>query len=140
MNTPPEITPISVQPIDEIDIVLRNSFAKDISDQVMRLDDLAKQLITLNLAIPAIYGVVLKLTLSDKASLTRPMPFVFWAFALFFAFLTLMPIKQSIDRDSLSAIENYFCETARRKWWLIFFATLFSFSGICSVLLSIFTI
>lgn len=53
--------PIRTTAIAEGELKLLGAFHEDIARQSERMDDLAKQLITLELAIPGLYAVVLKL-------------------------------------------------------------------------------
>ena len=62
------ITAEAEQPLDKIDEALRESFAKDIAEQASRLDELAKQLITLDIAIPGLYAAILKLVSGETAT------------------------------------------------------------------------
>ena len=61
-----------------------------------------------------------------------------WLLALGASIAALLPEKQAVDPDSLTEIQGYFYNTARRKYVLICFACFFSFSGIVVAVLSIF--
>lgn len=128
-------------PLSTVDKSLLEHFAKDVAGQATRLDDLAKQLITLNLAIPGIYAAILKFISGDKATLTDPttlyITFGFWLFALGCALFSLLPKRHDIDPDDLTAIHNYFSHSARRKLTLITLASVSSFAGICFAVSSI---
>jgi hypothetical protein len=47
--------------LSAVDESLLDSFAKDVAAQATRFDELAKQLISLELAIPGVYAAILKL-------------------------------------------------------------------------------
>lgn len=116
---------------------LQDSFAKDVANQAGRMDDLAKQLISLNLAIPALYGAVLKLTQGDGATVSGWLVFIAffsWLVALGLALVTLIPVKNKVDANQLSSLESYFKSTAQRKQKLVIASSLLSFFGVCLVI------
>jgi hypothetical protein len=106
------------------------------------LDDLAKQLISLELAIPGVYAAILKLVSGEKANLEQPlsvlMAFTAWLLALGFTLASLLPLRDEIDPDSPSDIQRYFSDSARRKFMFLSVACLSSFAGICLAVFSIF--
>jgi hypothetical protein len=129
-------------PLSKIDETLLVKFAEDVAAQATRLDELAKQLITLCIAVPGIYAAVLKLVVG-KDTVMPGEHWVFWAFltwllALFFSIASLLPERQTVDPDSLTEIQDYFYKTARCKYWFICVACLCSFSGIALAVFSIF--
>ena len=118
------IDDVITQPLDKIDDTLRESFAKDIAEQCNRLDDLAKHLITLQIAIPGIFAAILKLVAGENAVIKQNGQvigaYIAWLLGLALTWASLIPAKHTIDRDSLTAIENYFTGSATRKLrWLI---------------------
>lgn len=116
---------------------LQDSFAKEVANQATRMDDLAKQLISLNLAIPALYGAVLKLTQGDGATVSGWLVFIAffsWLVALGLALITLLPVKNKADPNKLAALEQYFSATAQRKQKLVIAASLLTFFGVCLVI------
>jgi FAD/FMN-containing dehydrogenase len=144
-DSPPpsrEIEATAAMPLSKVDETLLESFAQDVAAQAARLDDLAKQIITLSLAVPGIYAAVLKLVSGDKATLDNPwlllIAFSAWMLALGLALSSLLPVKREVDQDSLSDIQRYFSDSARHKWWLLAPACVSSFFGICFAVLGIF--
>ncbi len=139
---PPEIEAETVTPLGKVDETLLECFAKDVAAQTARLDELAKQLIILGIAIPGIYAAALKLASGDKAPLDNPklllLTFVCWLFALGLSLASLLPVRHEVDQDSLSDIRQYFSSSARRKFYLLSFACFSSFMGISIAILSIF--
>lgn len=139
--TPPpfEITATAVSPYDES---LLAHFANDLAAQATRLDDLAKQLITLNIAIPGLYATVLKFISGDAATVQNPllllMVFGAWMLALGLTFSSLYPESYRVDPDSPSDIEQYFHHSAQRKLKWLAAAGFFSFFGICVAVFSLF--
>jgi len=144
-STPPAsvIVAEATQPLDKIDEVLRESFAKDIAEQASRLDELAKQLITLQIAIPSIYAALLKLVSGEKATLSNvPLTvaaFALWLVALSLTLGSLVPIRRDVDTDSLTSIQNYFTQSARRKLCFLIPAGLLTFAGIALAVWATFT-
>ncbi len=52
-------TPIPTRPPSRQDQLLRDKLIEDIAGQSARMDDLARQIIALELAVPGIYGTEL---------------------------------------------------------------------------------
>lgn len=133
---------MSVAPSSKYDETMLDSFAKDIAAQATRLDDLAKQLITLNLAIPGLYATVLKFISGDKALVNDPVllliTFAAWLLALGFALVSLFPGRYRVDPDSTSDIAEFFYHSAQRKRVLLSIASLCSFFGMCFAVFSLF--
>lgn len=129
-------------PLSKIDETLLVKFAEDVAAQATRLDELAKQLITLCIAVPGIYAAVLKIVLGKDGVMPGEnlvfLAFLTWLLALFFSIAALLPERQAVDPDSLTEIQDYFYKTARYKYWLICIACLCSFSGIALAVFSIF--
>jgi hypothetical protein len=140
--TPPQPIEVEAIPLNKFDESVLDSFAKDIAAQATHMDDLAKQLITLNLAIPGLYASILKLVNGDDAVLNNPwllfITFGAWLLALGLAFVSLFPERYDIESDNLTQIQHYFYRSARRKFWLVGTASLFSFFGICFAVFSLF--
>ena len=147
----PTPTPISkpividaenIQPLDDIDKTLRESFAKDIAEQCNRLDDLAKQLITVQLAIPGIFATVLKAVAGDTAVLPVTivvlLAYAAWFAGLLLTWASLMPKKNVVDRNSLTEINDYFAVNAKRKYDRLKCASISTFVGIVFAVLSIY--
>lgn len=139
-QTPQELE-VRAAPLSKVDESLLTHFAQDVAQQATRLDDIAKQLITLNLAIPGIYAAILKFISGDKATLTDPttlyITFGLWLFALGCTLFSLFPKRNEIDPDDLNAIYNYFSQSAQRKLTMITLASISSFAGICFAVSSI---
>lgn len=129
-------------PLDDIDKTLRESFAKDIAEQCNRLDELAKQLITAQLAIPGIFAAILKLVSGDAATVSVvwqvPVAYIVWLTGMGLTWFSLFPKKHVTDRDSLTEIENYFTNSAKRKYWCLVPASALTFGGIMLAVWSIY--
>ncbi|MCP4117624.1 MAG: hypothetical protein GY737_19950 [Desulfobacteraceae bacterium] len=137
-----EIEAESTAPLSKTDETLLVNFANDFAAQAARLDDLAKQLITLCIAVPSVYAAVLKLVAGSKAVMPRMdltcFAMVAWLLALGLSLASLLPERHEIDPDSLTEIRNYFSESARRKYLFLCCACIFSFLGITLAIFSIF--
>lgn len=140
-STPPPME-LETAPATKYDEGLLDSFARDVAAQSTRLDELAKQLITLNIAIPGLYATVLKFISGDEATVQEPLTLLIifgaWLLALGFAFTSLYPEAYKVDPDSPSDIEQYFHHSARRKLKWLGAAGFGSFFGICFAVFSLF--
>ena len=140
-------------PPSKSDEELERGFVTAIIDQPKLLDELAKQLVTLGLAIPGLYATVLKFVGGDDAVAKSAGliigAFVFWFIALVLSLFSLRPRKWKVDRSKLRSnkpaapgqplsIEEFFKATATYKRRLLVAATLFCFTGICLAGLTIF--
>ncbi len=140
--TSPPALDVQALPLSKVDESVLDSFAKDIAAQATRMDDLAKQLITLNLAIPGLYATVLKLISGDQGLLQQPVllliTFGLWLSSLGLAFVSLFPERYEVEEDNLSQIRQFFYASAKRKFWLVGSASALSFFGICFAVFSLF--
>lgn len=141
-NQPRIIKAVSTAPVSKVDETLQECFARDVANQSARLDELAKQLITLAIAIPGLYAAILKLV-SGNTSLADNQRLLFFAFLCWFLALalslaSLLPGRYAIDPESLTEIQHYFSSSARRKLCLLTLACICSLGGICLAVLSIF--
>ena len=141
-------------PISKSDEELEKGFVAAIVEQPKLMDELAKQLVALSLAIPGIYATALKLLAGDDA-VASSLPciigaFVFWALSLVFAFVSLTPRKWHVERTMLRrnstskngaplSIEEFFIASARYKRALLIAATACCFVGICLACVAVFT-
>jgi len=132
----------STAPLGYVDRTLREKFAEDVASQIDRMDALAKQLIVLELAIPSVYATMLKLTSGGGGSLDDPfflaLAFVVWLAALGFTLSSIIPQKQQLDQDSLTAIQDYFSRNATRKWQCLMVASIATFMGIAFAVVAMF--
>lgn len=133
---------VSVAPVSRYDSVLQERLAQEVSEQSKRLDDLARQLITLNIAVPGLYASLLRYMSGSDATVEDPLLLVFiffpWLLALGLAFVSLFPLNYRVDPDSPSDIEGYFSKTAKRKLVWLTLAGFFSFVGISFSVFSLF--
>lgn len=144
MSTSPsnEVTAAGAAPITAYDRALQEQFAQDVSAQAGRLDELAKQLITLQIAIPGIFAAVLKLVSGDAAQVGNReltlLAFAVWLIALILTLLALFPRRRDVDVDDFKAIEEYFTKSAERKRLLLAVASVLTFAGIAFTVLVVF--
>ncbi len=139
MNEPP----IPTGPPSRQDQLLQDKLIEDITGQGTRMDELARQLITLELAIPGIYATALKLVPEGTVSggIWLWLTFACWGLALVLALIALTPRKYQIDMSRLSAatehregplsIEGYFRRSALYKRRLLLPSCGLFFAGIC---------
>jgi hypothetical protein len=141
-------------PPSKSDEELEKGFVTAIIDQPKLLDELAKQLVTLNLAIPGLYATALKLIGGDDAVVNSAImiggAFFCWFVALALSLFSLIPRKWKVDQsilrrnvevrkgDALS-IEEFFRASARYKRLLLIAASLLCFVGICFACLTLFS-
>ena len=133
-------------PPSKSDEELEKGFVTAIIDQPKLLDELAKQLVTLNLAIPGLYATALKLIGGDDAVVNSAImiggAFFCWFIALVLSIFSLTPRKWPVDRSKLRSnkpaasgqplsIEEFFAASARYKRVLLIAASLCCFVGIC---------
>jgi len=125
---------------------LRDKFTEDITGQSTRMDDLAHQLIALELAVPGLYATALKLIVGKQGAVAGGiwlfLAFTCWGLALAFALIGLIPRNYPVDRNRLSAdeadkqgppfsIEGYFRRSALYKRRLMLASCGLFFAGIC---------
>ena len=133
---------------------LKKGFATAIVDQPKLLDELGKQLVTLNLAIPGLFATVMKLTSGEDAVIHLDSfftwAFICWLIALILSLVSLTPRTWKVDRaivrrqkaaikDQPLSIEEFFMKSARHKRRLLIVASLCCFLGICLAGFSIFS-
>jgi hypothetical protein len=143
--------PIRTAPLSRQDHLLRDKLIEDIAGQSSRMDDLARQLIALELAVPGIYATALKLVAGDKGTISTGawlyLAFACWALALALALVSLVPRKHPVDtsrlfaddgdRDSPLSIEGYFRHSALHKLRLLLPSCWLFFVGILSAVVTV---
>jgi len=121
------------------------SLIEGIAGQSARMDDLARQLIALELAVPGLYATALKLIVGSQGTIPvdgwLALTFACWGLALVFALRALVPRKYRVDRNRLFAeeedregplsIEGYFRHSALYKRRLLLPSCGLFFAGIC---------
>ena len=141
-DRPVEIEAERAAPLSKVNKTLLVKFAEDVAAQATRLDDLAKQVITLCIAVPGIYAAVLKLVAGKDGLMPQGgwtlSAFLAWMFALGLSLAALLPRERKIDTESLTGIRNYFSESAGRKHAFLCVACLANFIGIALAVYSIF--
>lgn len=122
----------SIGESDAMDIKLQEAFVDDAIKQVDRLDDLAKELLKIQLALPTIFLLAFRLIHHDQAlevNVFLLIAIALWIMALFLNLHIITPkaytIKQSISRaendpncrlEPFENIESYFYCVAQRKY------------------------
>lgn len=103
---------------------IKEKYLEGISKQPELMDSIAKQMLTLELAIPGLYVSALKLSNSKlgAASLSYDIyfAFAFWLLSLVCVVGALIPRKYKVNYDDHTAIRDSFFQTARYKLqWII---------------------
>jgi hypothetical protein len=126
------------------DIALLEKFSNEIVKQSDRLDDLAKQLFTLELAIPGIYATVLKLVSGEKGVFVHSsflyITLLLWFMAFATTLVSLFPRKYQVmqdvarrdtpsDSEKLS-VEEFYISSAAYKYRALAVASLCFFGGV----------
>ena len=144
--------PHQTQPVSSPSKLLRDKFYEQYANQSEQMDTLARQLITIELAIPGLYATVLKLTQGNKATLDVDNWFYFtfgcWFLALVLTLAALFPRRWKVDptiiesdptgNGSTMGLEEFFYKSARYKYWLLVAACLFFGGGIVGAVVVLF--
>ena len=92
---------LKTRPTNQAEKTLRTRFADHVADQSDRMDKLAQQLITLELAVPALYATAVKLVHGEKATVAADGwligAFVVWSVALALTLASLIPRGWKVD-------------------------------------------
>jgi hypothetical protein len=136
-------SPIPTRSPSRQDQLLRDKLIEDIAGQSARMDDLACQVIALELAVPGIFAIALKLVAGDQGMLAPGiwfyLTFLCWALALALALFSLVPRKYPVDMSRLFAddgngalsIEGFFRHSALHKRRLLLPSCGLFFAGVC---------
>lgn len=145
--------PVQTQPPSPTDEVLLKKFDEDFADQANRIADMAKQLITIELAIPGLYATILKLLQGKETFVKLGWPvyliFGFWFLALLLSLAALLPKKYKVDRSVIRrdpiqqltpplSLEAYFIISATYKYNWVCASCLCFFAGIITAMFSLF--
>ena len=119
-----ERTEVRGRPPNDEEKFIREKHLESISRQPILMEEVAKQLLTLELAIPGIYATVLKLTSGDKGKLTLTSDlyfvFAFWLVSLICIIIALIPRAYKIDQNDISAQRDSFFKAAFSKYiWIL---------------------
>lgn len=128
------------KPLDIMDIKLQEKFAEDAANQAALMDNMGKQLLTLELGMVGIYATVLKLVAGSEATLhvdgSVVITFFLWLMAVISAVLAIFPEEYKVDSSKMDEIKDYFYTSARKKGKMLTLSVVLFFTG---VLVSIFT-
>ena len=133
--------PMLSRPPNPHERFIQERFSEAIAEQSRLMDALAQRLLSLELAIPSLYALVLKsISGTDKIVLTWGMAFAFscWLIAIILTLFAMIPhLDNEIVRDSPDSIEAFFDRAARRKWFLLVPAIVAFISGVIAIILDI---
>lgn len=125
---------------------LVEKFHERLADQSKLMDELAKQMITVEMAVPGAYAAVLALLRGQEATLPAgpllPVAFGGWLAALALTFIALFPRDYRVDRSILRAdpadeggplgVEDFFRKTAEYKRRLLALAAAAFWVGVAA--------
>jgi hypothetical protein len=137
---------ISTRPVNRGEELLREKFVESIADQSTLMDNLAKQVITVELAVPGLYATVLKFTQGEGATAATDRwlyaTFAFWFLALALAVASLIPRNWRVDPTMLKSdpkgksrplgLEDFFRKSAEHKRRLLIPSIVLFWLGILS--------
>lgn len=144
--------PFETHPPSATDMFLQQKFAEEIVKQNERLDDLAKQLLSLELAIPGIYATALQIVVVNHTASSEFLlffTFLLWFVALVATIVGLFPLKYKVqshvirrghhsnDSEGIS-IEEFYQLSAVRKRYALAVANICFFIGIAFAAFTIF--
>jgi len=144
--------PILTRPLSGIEKVLKDKYAESVAAQSEQMDNLGRQLITLELTIPGLYAAVLKLIGGSNATLSAGpalyLTFICWFLALLLTLFSLIPRKWDVNRAFMKqdptvqtdvlGIEDFFQKSAQYKRRFLITASLLFFCGIGSAAVTVF--
>ena len=110
---------------------IKEKYLESISKQPELMDNIAKQIITLELAIPGLYASALKLGSGKHSTVSLSSDiycaFAYWLIALICIVVALIPRRYKINIDDHTAIRDSFFKTARYKLaWIVASITTFA--------------
>lgn len=141
--------PIPTRAVSENENILRKKFYEAIAAQSDLMDKVSERLLTLELGIPGLYAMALKLIQGDKATIAPGsmlyLTFGCWLLALLATLVALIPKKRNVNMTILKqdpkrlaegmGIEDFFEQSALYKQRLVIASSLFFFCGIfCAIL------
>ena len=136
--------PIVTRPINENEKLLRMKFYESITKQSDLMDEISKQLITVELSIPGLYAIILKLMRGEAAIVNIRTEFYFaficWSIALLFTFIAITPKNWIIDPELYKqdpkktnetlGIEDFFMKSAQYKRKYVIASSILFFLGV----------
>jgi hypothetical protein len=147
---PPE-EPLSGKPVSPADQALIDAYHQEPVKAAERFVDLAKELLKLELAIPGIYAIALRLVSREQSTSKIAVfsAFALWLIALVLTLLALFPreynVLDSVIRytqkspdEGLLSVEQYFQRSAQFKQKCLLGAVLLFFAGIGLAALTVF--
>lgn len=138
--------PLSTRPVNPGEKLLREKFAESVAGQSDLMDRLARQVITVELAVPGLYATVLKLTQGNEATVMAGFwfyaTFLCWFLALALALIALIPRNWRVDPTKLKSdpagnstemgLQEFFHKSAQYKRRLLIPSILLFWIGILS--------
>lgn len=152
-DQPPAGPAYASRPPDAVESTLRQKFAERYAAQSEQMDALARQMVTIELAVPGLYAAILALVYGDKATVPPGvllfLTFGLWALALALTFAALFPRNYRVDPGIQRAdptaggdvlgVEDFFRESAAYKRNLLAAAAVVFWAGIIAALFLLFS-
>ena len=119
------------KPITLIEQKLQEKLVEDIANQAALMDNMGKQLLTLELGMVGIYATILKLTGNETVlgGWSIGISFFLWFMSLVATVLAIFPESYSIDKSRIDEIEKFFHNSAKRKAKMLTYSVFLFFTG-----------
>ncbi|HHJ13231.1 MAG TPA: hypothetical protein ENJ79_02485 [Gammaproteobacteria bacterium] len=102
---------------------IREKYDESFSAQGELMDNVAKQLLTLELAIPGLYATALKLVSGKDGGVPvsghLSWAFYAWLFSLVCVVIAITPRPYTVDLEDYASIRDFFARSARWKYAFI---------------------
>ena len=139
-----EVVVFATRPVEPGEEALRVKFFERYADQAKQMDELGRQMITIELAVPGIYAAVLALLQGQNATLGSgwlvTATFGLWFVSMVLTFVSLFPRKYKVDPSILigeeqgMGVATFFRKSAEYKRRLLIAAALIFWLGIVAAL------
>ena len=144
VNDEEEVVVFATRPVEPGEEALRAKFFERYADQAKQMDELGRQMITIELAVPGIYAAVLALLQGQNATLGSgwlvTATFGLWFVSMVLTFVSLFPRKYKVDPSILigeeqgMGVATFFHKSAEYKRLLLVAAALIFWAGIVAAL------
>lgn len=155
-NDPPDPLVYPSRPPTSGELALRDKFFEHLAGQIASMNDLARQMVAVELAVPGLFATALALLRGPEATLPAVAPlfvaFGGWFVALALTFAALFPRRYRVDAAVLRAgpaarpagqpptfgLEDFFHQTALAKYRLLLAAALAFGVGVVAAVVLLF--
>lgn len=135
---------LSTRPPREEEHFMQERLTEAIADQSKLMDELAKQLLLVELAIPGLYAAVLKLVSGTESVANLPniliYAFICWGLSVICTVASLLPRSyRNISRNNPQSIEDFFNKAAEYKRTCLLVSLLWFMAGLFFIILDVFS-